>query len=210
MLENYLIYLSLITKKIQKHFELQKEYICCKRGCSKCCRQAQFPYSQIEFELIYKGLLELTPDIRKQVLDNIDKTIIEKQKHNEEKPDEKFKYNCPFLINNECSVYSNRGLMCREFGLLTYAPGREKDLNIPFCAYEGLNYSKVIDEVINEKKSDLEKNNTSSELLAYKFDYSALINEDTAKIYGFRFGEVKPLIEWFIKWKEELIEKTTL
>ena len=208
MLQNYLLYLEYITKKIQKFFESQKAYICCKKGCSKCCRQAQFPFSKIEFEFIYMGLLELVSDIQKQVLDNIDKTIIAKQKHNEERSDEKFRYDCPFLINNECSVYEYRGLVCRTFGLLTFIKGKEKELNIPFCAYEGLNYSSVIEEVQNKiTNKGNEDRNSESEIMAYNLDYSTLINEKSAGSFGVEFGEVKPLIEWFIEWKADLIEK---
>ena len=208
MLKNYLLYLEYITKKIQKNFESQKDYICCEKGCAKCCRQAQFPYSQIEFELIYQGLLALAPDVKKQVLDKIDKVIIEKQKHNSENPQEKFRYDCPFLINDECSVYEYRGLICRIFGLLTFIKGQEKELNIPFCAYEGLNYSGVID-IAQGKTTSQESQNMelSPEVTAYNLDYSTLINEKTAGCFGVEFGEVKPLIEWFIKWKEDLIEK---
>ena len=208
MLENYLLYLAFITNKVQKHFDSQKEYICCKKGCSKCCKKAQFPYSDIEFQLIYKGLLELEPDIQKQVLDNIDKVIIEKQKHNEEKPDEKFRYNCPFLINDECTVYAYRGLVCRTFGLMTFKKGDTKNLNIPFCAYEGLNYSSVLDKIENHiSNPETKDDNLNPEVMAYNIDYATLIDEEIAKGFNFQFGEVKPLIEWFIKWKEELIEK---
>ncbi len=209
MLKNYLIYLDYINVKIQQIFEAQKTYICCKKGCAKCCRQARFPYSRIEFEHIYQGLLALAPDIQQQVLGNVDKIIIEKQKHNCENPQEKFLYDCPFLINNECSVYDNRGLICRIFGLLTFVNREEKELNIPFCAYEGLNYSGVIDKVQN-KVSKQKSGNTelSPDVMAYNLDYSTLINEKNAKIFGIEFGEVKPLVEWFIKWKEELVDKT--
>lgn len=208
MLDKYLVYLTFISNNIQKHFENQKDYICCKKGCSKCCKNAQFPYSEIEFKLIFEGLKKLEPDIQKQVLNNVDNTIIKKQRHNEKAPQEKFKYDCPFLINNECSVYEYRGLICRTFGLMTFVIGNENTPNIPFCAYEGLNYSKVLDEaknIISNQKC--EESELKSEVMAYNVDYSTLINEETAKSFGFEFGEVKPLIEWFIKWKEELIEK---
>ena len=209
MLKNYILYLDYITKKVQQNFESQKDYICCKKGCAKCCRQARFPYSRVEFEYIYQGLLALAPDIQKQVLDKVDKVIIEKQKHNCENSQEKFLYDCPFLINNECSVYDYRGLICRTFGLITYTSDTEKKFNIPFCAYEGLNYSGVIN-IVQEKnlKQEFEDMELSSEIKAYNLDYSSLINEKKAKSFGVEFGEVIPLIEWFIKWKEDLIEKT--
>ena len=208
MLENYLIYLEFITKKIHKFFEEQRDYIFCKKGCGKCCKKAQFPYSKIEFELIYQGLLDLKPEIQKEVLDKVDDVIKEKQLHNEQHPDEKFRYDCPFLINNECSVYVYRGLICRTFGLMTFLPNEEKTPNIPFCAYEGLNYSNVLNEVennISEEKYSQQEH--SDEPKAYNVDYKTLINEEIAQGFGFDFGEVKPLIEWFIDWKDEMIKQ---
>ena len=154
MLNNYLLYLDYITKKIQKFFINQREYIYCTKGCAKCCKNAQFPYSEIEFKLIFEGLQSLAPDIKQKVLNNADNLIIKKQAHNEKNPNKKFRYDCPFLINDSCSVYYYRGLICRSFGLMTFKPGTEKTPNIPFCAYEGLNYSSVLDST-NNKISDI-------------------------------------------------------
>ena len=207
MLENYLLYLGYITQKIQKFFEEQKEYIYCSKGCAKCCKKAQFPYSEIEFKLIFEGLKALEPNIRQTVLDKVDNIIRDKQKHNEENPDKKFRYDCPFLINDICTVYYYRGLVCRTFGVMTFKPNTDEIPKIPFCAYEGLNYSKVIDAV-NNKISDekYQKECFKQEPKAYNIDYETLISEEVAKGFGFEFGEVKPLIEWFIKWKEQAIK----
>ncbi len=207
MLDNYVLYLGYMTNKIQTFFNDQKEYIFCHKGCSKCCKNAQFPYSEIEFKLIFEGLKTLSPDIRLQVLNKVDEIIIDKQKNNIESPDNKFRYTCPFLINDECSVYYYRGLICRIFGLMSFLPNEDKVPLIPFCAYEGLNYSNVLDKE-NDKISDIlyKQTNIKVEPVAYNIDYKTLINEDTAKGFGFKFGEVKPLIDWFILWKEQMIE----
>lgn len=196
-----------MTNKFQKFFENQKDYICCKKGCAKCCKQAQFPYSEIEFRLIFEGLKSLEPSVQSQVLEKVDNIIKEKQIHNEQKSNEKFRYNCPFLINDECSVYYYRGLICRTFGLMSFVPNSEETPKIPFCAYQGLNYSKVLDEVKNNiSETKFAENKLSNEPMAYNIDYATLINDEIAQGFGFEFGEVKPLIEWFIKWKEEIIE----
>ena len=113
MLDNYIMYLSYMQNKISKFFKEQKDYIFCKKGCAKCCRNAQFPYTEMEFRLLYQGLMRLKPDIQRQVLDKVDLIIIDKHRHNIAHPDEKFRYDCPFLINEDCSVYNYRGLICR-------------------------------------------------------------------------------------------------
>ena len=196
MLNNYLLYLGYITNKIQTYFNEQKEYIFCSKGCSKCCSHAQFPYSEIEFKLISEGLNALEPEIKKQVLNKIDKTLKAREVFPKQK--EPFRYECPFLINNECSVYYYRGLVCRTFGLMTFIPETPKTPRIPFCAFEGLNYSNVLDKVennISDKK--FAGLGLKEEPKAYNIDYSTLLNEEIASGFGFKFGNVKPLIEWF-------------
>ncbi len=200
MLNNYLLYLGFITNKIQKYFDEQKDYIKCSKGCAKCCEHAQFPYSEIEFKLIFEGLKSLEPEEHKTVVDNINQIIKDRAEFLKSPSKEPFRYKCPFLINNECSVYYYRGLVCRTFGLMTFIPDSPKTPRIPFCAYEGLNFSEVLDKkqnnISDEKFSQL---GYKEEPKAYNIDYSTLINEEIANGFGFRFGNIKPLIEWFIK-----------
>ena len=83
---------------------------------------------------------------------------------------------------------------------MTFVKGDEKNLNIPFCAYEGLNYSGVIKDVHNAvSMHEIEKNELNPYVTAYNLDYSTLIKDKDAATFGVDFGEVKPLIEWFIK-----------
>ena len=93
---------------------------------------------------------------------------------------------------------------------MTFKPGTEKTPNIPFCAYEGLNYSSVLDST-NNKISDIKYAETgfTNEPIAYNIDYENLINEEIAKGFGFDFGEVKPLLDWFIILKGQIIDIIT-
>ena len=199
MLENYLLYLGFITNKIQKYFAEQQEYICCSKGCSKCCMDAQFPYSEIEFKLLSEGLNALEQEKQKLVMNRISEIRAERENYLKNDHDEPFRYNCPFLINNECSIYYYRGLVCRTFGLITFIPDSPKTPRMPFCAFDGLNYANVLDKE-NSNISDIKflESGLKNEPKAYNIDYSTLINEEIASGFGFEFGEVKPLIEWFI------------
>lgn len=199
MIDNYLLYLGYITNKIQKYFDEQKEYIRCSKGCSKCCEHAQFPYSEIEFKLILEGLKSLGLEVQKTVVENINQIVKDRAEFLKSSSEEPFRYQCPFLVNNECSVYYYRGLVCRTFGLMTFISDSPKTPRIPFCAYEGLNFSEVLDKeqnnISDEKFAQL---GFKEEPKAYNIDYSTLINEEIAEGFGFRFGKVKPLIDWFI------------
>lgn len=197
-LGNYLLYLNVIQKKIDKFFDDQKEYIFCHEGCAKCCKKAQFPYSEIEFRLLLEGMFSLDKDLQMQIMERIEKVIQAKKEHFKKTPDEKFRYDCPFIVDDRCSVYKFRGLICRYFGLMDFKPGVEHSSQIPFCAYEGLNYSNVIDfekRVISTEK--FKEQGFKNEPKAFNTGYLALTDEVFAEKFDFEFGETKPLIDWF-------------
>lgn len=201
MLENYLVYLQLIDEKLNKFFTKQKPFIYCKKGCGLCCKNAQFPYSQIELEYLMIGVRQLDEEKKSIISQNINK--LKQQKA--EQPGKDFKYDCPFLINNECSVYNYRGIICRSFGLLNIsAKGK---IRVPFCCFQGLNYSNVMDDCgtkISEEK--YRKLNVEEEPLAFNTSYEFLTDPDFATGFHFDFNEKKPLINWFIEEdnKEEI------
>ncbi len=190
-LRNYLVYLNFLNSKLQKFFEAQKPYIFCKKGCGKCCRNAQFPYSEVEIRYLLYGFTQLSPEMQRKVEENIFK--VKKQK--EEFKGDKFYYDCPFLINDECCVYEYRGIICRAFGL--NAVGSDGRFKAPFCAFEGLNYSNVIDiekGIISSEK--YKESKIEVEPLVYNVSYHFLTDEDSEKAFKFEFGEKKQLIDW--------------
>lgn len=193
MIENYEQYLDFLTGKLNKFFEAQSPYIFCKRGCAKCCQEGEYPFSQIEFDYLIRGFTSLPKETRFEILNNIAQIKLAKKNSTEEK----FLYQCPFLINNECSVYTHRGIICRSFGLIYTVAGEAKP-KIPFCAYKGLNYSNVFDTetgmIPTEKYKAM---NIDKEPLAYNVSYNFLTSEDFEKMFKFKFGDKKPLIDWF-------------
>ena len=197
-LGNYILYLDIIQKKIDKFFEDQKEYIFCHAGCAKCCKHAQFPFSEIEFRFLLEGMFSLDKDLQMQIMEKIETIIEDKKEHQEKNPNEKFRYNCPFLINDVCSVYNFRGIVCRYFGLMSFKPDVEHSSEIPFCAYEGLNYSNVIDfekKEISSKK--FKEQNLKNEPKAFNTGYLTLTDSTFEQKFDFEFGKTKPLIDWF-------------
>ena len=192
MLENYVLYLRFMEQKLNKFFEKQKPYIFCKKGCAKCCQKAQFPYSQIEFEYLLLGARQLDMETRNIISENIGRVLAEKENFE----GENFRYDCPFLIDNVCSVYNYRGIICRSFGLANV--GSDGKMKVPFCCFDGLNYSNVMDgnKVSMEK---FKKLGVKEEPLAFNTNYEFLTDADFENGFKFKFGEKKPLIEWFIK-----------
>ena len=182
MIENYEKFLEELDSMLKTYFESHKEYIKCKKGCSICCKNGDFPMSQIEFTYITKGYINLPNDIKKEVQKNINQ--IKQQK---EKTEGRFEYDCPFLINDECSVYKYRGIICRTFGLCYYDDVK-KYLRFPGCVNFGLNYSEVYDVETNTTEiTDIPKQNLRTDVI---------LNSLNALKYNIDAGEIRPLIDW--------------
>ncbi|MCR4881326.1 MAG: YkgJ family cysteine cluster protein [bacterium] len=192
MLENYEKYLQFITAKLNKFFEEQKPYIACKKGCAKCCKNAEFPYSLLEVNYLAMGIKTLDEKTQNLIADKIAKINKDKQNYK----GEKFLYDCPFLFDDVCCLYEYRGLVCRTFGLI--ASTDSDKTNVPFCHEEGLNYSNVVDKeknMITQEK--VEALGFEIEPRAYNISYDFLTSEKTENAFDIKFGEKKPLIEWF-------------
>lgn len=190
--ENYEKYLKFVQEKLNKFFEAQSPYISCKKGCAFCCQNAQFPYSEMEFNYLVYGSLLLDKDVQAKVEANIEQIL----KNKKEFKGDVFKYDCPFLIDNSCSVYNNRGLVCRAFGLVEL--GKNNKVKIPFCHELGLNYANVVDEeqqIISEEKYLALKE--PKEPLSYNVGYDFMTSEKIEKTFDIQFGDKKPLIDWF-------------
>ena len=189
----YQQYLNTITEVLDGYFEDQKEYICCKKGCSYCCEEGEYPYSKLEFTYLLMGFFSLPMDEQRQVILRIKKL---KQYYNNRNKDEKFSHRCPFLgEDNVCMVYNYRGLICRTFGLITqYESGK---YSLPFCYSLGLNYSKIYDP--NTKKIDydlVKKYGYKKMPYAHKTNLKTLMSPKMFVGEPLQFGEIKPLIEW--------------
>ncbi len=198
MINGYIEYLNFLNEKLEKFFHSQKPFIFCKQGCSKCCKNAQFPYSVIEMKYLLNGLVTLDKTTIAVIEKNLE-TILENRKHFKGK---KFRYDCPFLIDEKCSVYEYRGVVCRTFGLMTKYENDK--LRAPFCTFQGLNYSNVLNlkkRTVSARK--YKKLNVKEEPLGFNISYKYLTDEEFEQTFGFKFGEKKPLIEWFITENSE-------
>lgn len=193
-MEHYIKYLSFIDEKLQNFFSSQKPYIFCEKGCAKCCKNAQFPYSCTEIKYLLSGIEKLDKSLQNKIEENLQEVMNKKNKFK----GKKFLYDCPFLIENVCSVYEYRGVLCRAFGLMTTYPDRS--LKAPFCCFDGLNYSNVLNmktKKVSPRK--FKKLCVMEEPCCFNVSYSFLTNPEFEKEYALVFGEKKPLINWFLE-----------
>ncbi len=193
MFEKYELYLFALDQKLSKFFENQKEYICCKEGCAHCCCDGNYPYTSIEAEYLKFGLARLPLKIQNDIQQKILK--IKKDKLEWKKDEADFIYECPFLINNRCSIYSYRGIICRTFGLAYF--DKNNKTKVPNCVFKGLNYAKVYDPKTKLISTGLfEKEGYKNEPIAFNLSLNFLYKNEVTEYIGIEFGKVKPMVDW--------------
>lgn len=195
-MKNYLKFLDHLTGNLNRYFENQAPYIKCQKGCAKCCSNGDYPFSEMEVRLLKVGYSALDSDTKEIIEANI-RDIAWNKKNNTEP---KFTYQCPFLINNMCSVYEYRGIICRTFGLISLK--KDSKMQIPFCVDEGLNYSNVMDEKTRMLSTEkMQALGIEQEPIAYNVHYSFLTSEKIEHAFDFQYGEKGPLIDLLAKDK---------
>lgn len=190
----YKQYLNTISLALDEYFEDQKEYLCCKKGCSFCCERGSYPYSELEFKYLLLGFFKIETGERIKVIERIRDLKEEYSKYTDSETT--FSHRCPFLSENkECLVYDYRGLICRTFGIFTQQHNGE--YTIPFCHELGLNYSTVYNpEIKNFDYDKVKELGYKNYPKPYKTNLKNLMSETLFVDEPINFGEMKPLIEW--------------
>ena len=177
MLKKYEKFLKELDKKLNKHFEDQAEYICCREGCSGCCEIGDYPFTQLEMMYLMQGYKTL-PQFRQLEIKN----NLERIKNN--RVSTHLYYTCPFLSGGKCSVYKYRGITCRTFGLAYLC--NDKTVKLPECVNDGLCYSKVVKDGI-----------LTVEPVKENLGLLDITMSNLAKKYKLEFGPSRSLIDWF-------------
>ncbi len=193
-LEDYCQFIRVINQRISEYFDSQKDYIFCKEGCSYCCKKGEYPCSELEFEFIKLGFATLDNNTKNKIAENIYKVKKEKENFT----GKVFDYVCPFLIDDRCSIYNFRMVICRTFGVPYYTKKDGKtEYKIPFCVDYGLNYSNVYDKDTLKLSSELNsKHGLESEPLAFNSGVKFFREKFGEDIMHLDFGETKALIDW--------------
>lgn len=183
MLKRYEKFLEEFDMALAKYFELHKQYLKCKKGCTDCCMKGEYPYSRLEAEYLMQGFVDLPKNVKDEIRRNI--IILKDQKLKNK--DARFNYTCPFLIKSECALYARRGIVCRTYGLACLQ--EDGKVKLPHCTTLGLNYSQFYNPKTKEVtlpnpiKQDLKIDNCLRSSLAEKYELEC--------------GEIRPLIDWF-------------
>lgn len=189
--KRYEIFLYTLNKELQKMFDNQAEFIKCKEGCSYCCEKGEYPFSELEFNYLIEGYKQLDSNTKIIIKENIKQINKEKSKNT----DKIFMHKCPFLIDKRCSVYNNRGIICRTFGLLCeHNDGR---LTIPFCHEYGLNYAQLYDKELGQLIDERDGIKLSkTEPAAFRIERDNIMNLSIAKNLNIVWGDSKTMIDF--------------
>lgn len=87
-------------------FKIHKK-VACHEGCSHCCKNLTLNINIIEIPPIVDELNNLQDSHKQTIYQNIQNLD---KKYNPSLPQV---FDCPFLINNTCSVYNGRPIICR-------------------------------------------------------------------------------------------------
>jgi len=174
MLNRYEKFLVEFDKMLDEFSKTQTKYLKCQKGCADCCKNGDYPFSRLEMEYFMAGFQDLSKDVKDKILENINNAKGKKV------------YQCPFLIDNLCSMYNRRSLTCRIHGLAYLSNGVIK---LPECANFGKNYS----EYYNPETKEIQIENPIDTSLRV----DDIFNSKLAQDFNLQSGEIRSLIDWF-------------
>lgn len=116
-------YYQAIDKRIRK--ETRNKVFACKSGCSDCCKKLKIVIPTLEIDYLVDYLNSINSDTQEIIANNLvklyreyeDKKIntIDRADITIIKQEQRLVYDCPFLINDLCSVYDARPILCRTY-----------------------------------------------------------------------------------------------
>ena len=104
-----------------RHFKRNGKTIPCRKGCASCCHYIVVLTAPDAFRLV-EEVHKMLPQRRKEVKKSFRKANewFEQHPGKFQRADgapgsDNLRYPCPFLDNNQCTIYENRPIICREW-----------------------------------------------------------------------------------------------
>jgi Fe-S-cluster containining protein len=123
-LSNYRAFIKSVDALTVKLTERYQAHLLCRAGCSGCCHHhlSVFP---VEAASVQSAIASLTDEVQ-QRLHIQAKTVMEKETNGE-------MASCPLLLENCCSIYESRPLICRTQGLPLLYETDKGAQEVDFC-----------------------------------------------------------------------------
>ena len=104
---------------------------------------------------------------------------------------------CEYVFKSP--LYERRGIICRTFGLAAFDEvDGQRAVRLPECSKIGLNYSEIYDPESGYVDMEKYRQFTGAGLAAHPFDLKYMAQELTRGLSGIEFGEIRPMLDWFI------------
>lgn len=106
---------------------LSARYAChlvCQAGCSGCCHHHLSVFA-VEAEVIREAVLVLPDDVR-TIVERQAREVVEREANHEAVA-------CPLLVNDRCSIYESRPVICRTQGLPLLIEAEDGEQEVDFC-----------------------------------------------------------------------------
>lgn len=126
-----------VAVEFARNRTLHGERIHCGKGCSDCCSQI-FQITEIEAAVISRHVKALSPERRAELVERA-RTYLPRRKailgeHGVIEawgslPPKGTRLPCPALEDGACSIYDDRPMICRKYGIPLYSPKRPGEVN---------------------------------------------------------------------------------
>jgi len=110
-----------LAAKLQARYS---KHLACRAGCSGCCHHHLSVFA-VEAETVRTAIEELPTQVRARVEAQA-REVIKREAHGEA-------VTCPLLIDDCCSIYQSRPLICRTQGLPLLMEAEDGEQEIDFC-----------------------------------------------------------------------------
>ena len=120
--------MDLLTAELQARYS---KHLVCRAGCAGCCHHHLSVFA-VEAEEALAAIETLPAPIRARVEEQA-REVIKREARGEPVA-------CPLLVDDRCSIYESRPLICRTQGLPLLIEAEDGELEVDFCS---LNFTEA-------------------------------------------------------------------
>lgn len=110
-----------VTAKLSARYA---QHLVCRAGCSGCCHHHLSVFA-VEAEAVREAIKAL-PEQDRSLIERQAREVIEREAKGEPVA-------CPLLLENRCSIYKARPLICRTQGLPLLLEAEDREQEVDFC-----------------------------------------------------------------------------
>lgn len=113
-----------VDRLAERLTERYTNHLVCRPGCSACCRH-HLSVFKVEADILREAIGRLPEDMRQRIRrqsEDVDRLEVLGEP-----------VSCPLLVDDRCSVYESRPLICRTQGLPLLFENEEDEQEVDFC-----------------------------------------------------------------------------